>query len=972
MRDSVVSAGLALPRLDVGLTGAEVAARVSSGAVNVQPGGTSRTVVQIALANVLTRFNAILGGLLVVVLAVGDVRDALFGLVLIANSGVGIVQELRAKRALDRLALLGAPHVTVVRDSRHRQLQVDEVVRDDVVVLRSGDQIVVDGPVLQSAGLDVDESLLTGEPDPVPKGVGDDVLSGSFVASGTGMMLATGVGADSHAARLAAEAGRFTLARSELRSGIDQILRLVTWALIPTAGLLLYSQLRAHSSVPEALSSAVAGVVAMVPEGLVLLTSGAFAIGVVRLARRRTLVQQLPAVETLARVDVVCLDKTGTLTEGDLTVVAVERIGEAPDPASVLAAVAAADPDPNATLRAIRARFPAAPGWLVTSAVPFSSARKWAAVSFGEQGTWVIGAAEVVLSRAAHPAALSERVAELAASGHRVLLLAAAQAPAVDARMPEHLNAAALVVLSDRLRADAADTIRYFTEQGVAVKVISGDDPRTVAAVARQSAVPGADVGLDARTLSDAPAALTTALQQHSVFGRVTPQQKRQMVVALQGAGHVVAMTGDGVNDVLALKRADLGIAIGAGAPAARAVSELVLLDNSFASLPAVVAEGRRVIGNIERVAKLFVTKSVYSLLLALAVGVAGLPFPFLPRHLTLVGSLTVGVPGLVLALAPNQRRAAPAFTRRVLRAAGPAGALAAVATFGAYYLARLQFDVNLDEARTTATIVLVAVGLAILGWLVQPLDRGRRVLLAAMGAAFVLVLAVPGLRHFFALDPPPPLVVFACVGIVALSIWLLSNVPDALAWVRHRAPVGRRAVPPAAGPSAGTAPDPRSLNELLIGASDDVERRTSLRWDVRTAAVSERLERSAVVAVAALLNTRAGGVLLLGVDGGGRVSGLDGDYATLAPPTREGFRRHLRELLGGSLGPAAVSSVTVGFEDVDGRDLCVLAVTPSGEPVYVRDGRAVAFPVRVAGTTRRLPVDEAVRYARGRWGALP
>ena len=764
-----VSAAVTPPPSAGGLAAADVAARVSRGQVNVDAVAPSRTIGQIVAANVFTRFNAILGGLLVVVLATGDLRDALFGLVLVANSGVGIVQELRAKRALDQLALLRTPEVAALRDGSVTVIRVDEVVVDDVLLLRAGDQIVVDGNVVGADSLEVDESLLTGESDAVAKQLGDEVLSGSFVAAGTGGMRATRVGAQAYAAQLAKEAGAFRLAHSELRAGIDWILRLVTWALVPTAVLLLVSQLRAHAAVSHALSASIAGVVAMVPEGLVLLTSGAFALAVVRLARRQTLVQQLPAVETLARVDVVCVDKTGTLTEGVLSVETVESLTPDVDVEEVLNALATSDPDPNATMRAVAARYPHPVPWPAVRSVPFSSARKWSATVFADRGAWLLGAPEVLLGGRGGDGPVLDRVAELATAGRRVLLLARAAHLPPHAALPEDLQPCALVVLTDRLRTDAPDTVTYFAREGVTIKVISGDDPRTAAAVARQAGIAGAEAGLDARDLPESVEDLIAPVERNAVFGRVTPRQKRAMVTALQRNGHVVAMTGDGVNDVLALKNADIGIGMGSGSSASRAVADVVLLDGAFSSLPAVVAEGRRVIGNIERVAKLFVTKSVYSLLLALAIGVAGLPFPFLPRHLTLVGSLTIGIPGLILALAPNAQRASRGFTRRVLSSAIPAGVVAAAATFVAYYGARLQFDVNLDEARTTATLVLTGVGLAVLAWLVQPLTTGRRLLLAAMAGVFAIVLAAPGMRDFFALNVPPATVTAASVVLVAV-----------------------------------------------------------------------------------------------------------------------------------------------------------------------------------------------------------
>jgi cation-transporting P-type ATPase E len=752
-----------------GLTAAEVAERVARGLVNDVPGAPTRTVGQIVAANLLTRFNLLLGSLLAVILVVGPLQDALFGLVIVANTVVGIVQELRAKRTLDHLEVLNAPRARVVRDGRAAELAVGQVVMDDVLEAAAGDQVVVDGEVLEAAGLEVDESLLTGESEPVARGPGDRLLSGSFVAAGSGRYRATRVGREAYAAQLTEEARRFTLARSELRAGVDQILKYVTWALVPTAALLFVSQLRLEHGVRAGLRGAVAGTVAMVPEGLVLLTSVAFAVGVVRLGRRQVLVRELPAVETLARVDVICFDKTGTITAGDLAVQELDPAGgAAAEAAAALGALAAADPNPNATLRAIGQAFPAPDGWRPEAAVPFSSARKWSGAAFAGRGSFLLGAPEVLLGASGDGAALLRRAERLATEGRRVVLLAHADG-ALDGQAPPPAPVPrAMVVLGDRVRGDAAATVAWFAEEGVAVKVVSGDHPRTVGAIAGQVGIPGADRPVDARALPEGRDKLAELLEDRSVFGRVVPRQKSDMVEALGARGHVVAMTGDGVNDVLALKDADLGIAMGSGSAASRAVAELVLLDGRFATMPAVMAEGRRVIANIERVAKVFVTKTVYATVLALAVGMAGLAFPFLPRHLTLISSLTIGIPGFFLALEPNTRRATPGFVRRTLAFAAPAGLAAAACTLVAYQVADVA-DVPQDQARTTATLALAGLGLVVLGLAARPLSPLRRLLLVAMAAGFAVVLAVPWLREFFALDLPPAPVALAAAGLVAL-----------------------------------------------------------------------------------------------------------------------------------------------------------------------------------------------------------
>jgi cation-transporting P-type ATPase E len=773
-----------------GLSSAQVAERRSRGLTNAGGEHTSRSVAEILRANILTRFNLLLGVLLAVILAVGQPQDALFGIVLVANALIGIGQELRAKRTLDRLAVLSAPRVRVIRDGAPRDIAVEELVADDLVDLRAGDQLVADGVVRESAGLEADESLLTGESEPVDKRAGDRLLSGSFVAAGSGGYQATGVGTEAYARKLAAQARRFTVVRSELIAGINQILRYVTWAIPPVAALLIISQLHTHQTVSEGATSTVAALVGMVPQGLVLLTSVAFGVAAVTLARRQVLVQQLPAVEGLARVDVVCLDKTGTLTDGTVAFDGLIRLdGQAPAEAALGAL--ADDQDGNATLTAIGQAFPPPQGWVRQDTVPFSSARKWSATSFTGHGAWVLGAPEMVLPGS--QGGLLSQAADLAASGRRVLVLAHAPGPLTGQALPPGLRAVAFVSLAEQLRPDAPQTIAYFTAQGVALKVISGDSPHTVGAVAARAGVPGAEAPVDARDLPEDPGALAAVLEEHSVFGRVTPNQKESMVKALQARGHTVAMTGDGVNDVLALKLADIGVAMGTGAPATRAVAELVLLDNSFATLPGVVAEGRRVTANIERVANLFITKTVWATLLAVAAGVALMPYPFLPRHLTIIDTLAIGVPGFFLALAPNRRRYVPGFVGRVLRFAGPAGLIVAAATFSAYALARAR-GLPLAEQRTAATMVALILSLCVLALLAIPLNWWKTTLLVAALAAFVLLFPVPAVRTFYELELPRGAIgstlLIAALGVAALTtFWVLSR--------RQRAQVSRRSLAP-------------------------------------------------------------------------------------------------------------------------------------------------------------------------------
>ncbi|MCU1663435.1 MAG: ATPase, P-type (transporting), superfamily, subfamily [Pseudonocardia sp.] len=766
----------------VGLTADQVAARVADGRTNDVPARASRSVGEIVRANVLTRFNAIVGVLFAIILVIGPIQDGLFGFVIVINTLIGIVQELRAKRTLERLAIIGEARPRVRRDGAAVELSPSSVVLDDVIELGPGDKVVVDGVVLAADGLEVDESLLTGESDPVHKQVGDPVLSGSFVTVGTGAQQATKVGREAYAARLAEEASRFTRIDSELRSGINRILQIVTYLMVPAAALIIWSQFRtAGADVNDALRGMVAALVPMVPEGLVLLTSIAFAVGVVRLGRRQCLVQELPAIEGLARVDVVCADKTGTLTENGMRLAGVRPFGSQDDAAlrRSLGALAAADPRPNASLAAVAEGCPS-PGWTVSATAPFSSARKWSGASFDGAGNWVLGAPDVLLPEGSPERAEAERVG---AGGLRVLLLGRSGGSVDAETAPGIVEPGALVVLEQRVRPEAAATLAYFAAQNVQVKVISGDNARSVGAVAASLDLPHADAPVDARQLPDERAELADALERNTVFGRVTPAQKRDMVGALQSRGHTVAMTGDGVNDVLALKDADIGVAMGSGSPASRAVAQIVLLDNSFATLPHVVAEGRRVIGNIERVANLFLTKTIYSVLLAILIGAVGVPFPFLPRHLTLVGALTIGIPAFFLALAPNTERARTGFVRRVLRLSAPAGVITGLATVVIYLLARADATATAVQQSTAAVVTLYLITTWVLVVVARPFVWWKVVMIAGSLVAFSYALLLPTLfgREFWQLDPghgPTMLLalIVAVVGAVLVQLAARTN----------------------------------------------------------------------------------------------------------------------------------------------------------------------------------------------------
>ena len=743
------SVDMASDYLDRGLTSVEVAERQQRGQVNLVEKVTSRSLSQIIRANVFTRFNALLGALFVLVVFTGSYIDGLFGIALVLNSLLGIGQEWYAKRKLDSLAVMHAPTATVIRDGQRVTIDVGQVVLDDLVCLKPGDQIPADGPLLTTDNLEADESNLTGESDAVERVVGDEVFSGTAVVAGSGIFRAAVVGGDATANRLAREAKVFTRAYSEVQASTNRLLRWITWVVVAMFPVAIIAQWR---SLPDPSWAAVrenwrelvlrstGGLVALVPEGLVLLTTLAFLLAALQLTRQQALVQELPAVEGLARVDVICLDKTGTLTQGEIV---FDRCEPLPghDYAEALDALGALvhDPTPNATALAVAAQVPQSTRQVVQR-VPFSSARKYSAVLLDNGVAWVFGAPEVV---AGADEALRSQVAPLAATGVRVVVLAKADALQDWTR----ITPVALVQLKEAVRDDAAETLAYFASQDVAVKVISGDNPVTVAAVARRVGLAVDDASaVDARTLPDTAEELAEIVDGITVFGRVTPQKKRLLVQALQRRGHTVAMTGDGVNDVLALKDADIGIAMGNGAQATKAVAQIVLLDSRFSHMPKVLAEGRRLIGNVERVASLFVTKNVMAACLLITTAILGVGFPFLPRHMSLLSILTIGIPAAVLALGPNKRRYVPGFLARVLMLSIPAGVAAGTATFIAFTWG----DGTPDQRSTLALVVLFIANFWLLGVLARPYAWWKLATILLMVSVAFLAFALPIGREFF------------------------------------------------------------------------------------------------------------------------------------------------------------------------------------------------------------------------------
>jgi cation-transporting ATPase E len=773
-----------------GLSESAVAERLADGRSNAFVPASSRSIGSILRANLLTRFNAIIVVCFVVLLVIGHWQDALFGFTAVANAIIGSVQEFRAKRSLDRLALVNAPHARVVRGGTVQEIAVESVVLDDVLVLRTGDQVAADATVLESTGLQVDESMLTGESRAVEKTVDAQLLSGSIVIGGSGIASATHVGADSFSNRFAQEARTFSLVSSELRSSINRVLRWISWLVLPLAAVILNSQMFVAGGWAVAVSSGrwvqaavgtVAAVVAMVPLGLVLITSITFAVGALRLARAQVLMQELAAVEGLARVDLICLDKTGTLTLGDI--VFDETHPLALDAARGWQQVLAwygAQPDANATASCLAERYRPESELVPTGTIPFTSALKWSAVSFAAghgapEGSWVLGAPGIVFRAGAAPE-MAAKADELARSGLRTLVLAHTPAGADgslddDAVLASGLTAVALLTFREKVRPDARETLDYFRRQAVAVRILSGDNPETVAAIAREVGL-DAPTGYDARELPEDDAQLTRVLEQNLVFGRVTPEQKKRMVIALKSMGYTVAMTGDGVNDALAIKEADVGIAMNSGAAATKAVARMILLDGQFSRLPGVVAEGRQVIANVERVSMLFLTKTVYAIGLAIVFGVLVLEFPFLPRQLSVTDGLTIGLPAFFLALLPNASRYQPGFLRRSLSFAVPAGVVVTTALSISARVA-LAEGIGPEELRTSTTLVLTLVGIWVLVVLSRPLTAVKTAVIGLMMIGLITVYAIPVVRDFLQLVD---------VGITAAQLVLVTTVASVLA----------------------------------------------------------------------------------------------------------------------------------------------------------------------------------------------
>lgn len=742
-----------------GLSDEEVRERVAAGKVNGEQTVRTKSVAQILRSNILTFFNFVF--IVLAVLLAGFVPAGMDGIgnfgfliLIVFNTLVGIVQELRAKRTMDRLSLLSAPKAVVVREGETREIAIEDIVLDDIAELSSGRQVCADGIIVEGS-CEVNESLVTGEPDAIVKNVGDRVISGSFVVSGKAKCRVEHVGADNFVMKISSGAKYFKKPTSEIWRSLMLIVKVMSIVIVPVGIALFCSKyFRDTSALNDTVVTTIGSVIGMIPSGLVALASTVFCVSVIRLSRRKTLAQDLYCVETLARVDVLCLDKTGTITEGSMEVNGVEpREGLSEEEfKAVLKDTVAATGDENATALALRNYLDDIPSSRTAeNVVPFSSARKWSGARF-DGVSYALGAVEFTLGHG--EGGIFDTAAARAEEGYRVLALVSSKGDFIDQKLPDNVTFEGFVYLTDKIRAEAPDTLRFFREQGVDVKIISGDNPSTVRAVAKRAGLEKCDDIIDMSTLSTEEE-VWEAAEKYTVFGRVLPDQKLTLVKALKAAGHTVAMTGDGVNDVLALKEADCSVAMASGSDAAKNVSSLVLLDSNFASMPHIVAEGRRSINNLERSAALYIMKTVYNVLLALLFMMVNEPLPFEPRNLTLIGGVTIGMPSIVLALEPNNELVRGRFLTKVLCYAVPGGVIVLLGAAAVMVADRCFIDVSPDQIRTMYCIVTTFVGMIYLFRVALPPTWIHIVLCIVMAGIYVgcYVTEIPIIIDFFGVN---------------------------------------------------------------------------------------------------------------------------------------------------------------------------------------------------------------------------
>lgn len=737
-----------------GLNDEQVNIRIKEGKVNYVPKAPARTFGQILRANLFTSFNAINVVLAVIIILAGSPKNAIFVGVILVNTLIGVAQELRAKDILEKLSVISMAQAKVLRNGEINEIPIDNIVLDDVLYLETGMQVLADAEVIENNGLEVDESMLTGESDAIGKREGDALLSGSFIVAGECYARVNKVGKETYSSSLAEEAKQFKITNSELQSAINKIFKVLLWIIIPLTILLTVTQLRVPDATwQSAAIGTVSGIIGMIPEGLVLLTSATFIVSIIKLSKFDTLVQELCATEVLARVDVLCLDKTGTLTQGDLKLSEIKVIGDT-DKLEVdraLAALVHNLPSKNPTQKAILDKYKEYDQNLkCIDKIPFSSKRKWGGLTFeGDLGSWILGAPEVILGK--EYVFIKNIVEEEAKKGKRVLLLAKFHGEELSDSLLGKIESIALLLIEDIIREAAPDVLDYFNKQGVEVKIISGDSAVTVSEVARRAGVQSWNKYVDARELPEDDDEFKNLVKETTVFGRVTPHQKKKIVTALQEMDHTVAMTGDGVNDVLALKASDCGIAMANGSDATKAVAQLVLMKSDFSALPKVLEEGRKQINNLERVSELFLSKTIYSILLAFVCSVMFLPYPILPIQLSLVGSCAIGIPAFFLAMLPSTGGVKKGFLTRVITVSIPNGIILAGFTVGTFLIS-LALGVGMQQSRTLALLMFAGISMVILFRVAKPLTNFKAVLCLSMFGIMILAFITPIGRYIFSL----------------------------------------------------------------------------------------------------------------------------------------------------------------------------------------------------------------------------
>lgn len=651
-------------KIDIGLTKEEVEERIKENKVNYDTSLPTKSIKTIVRENIFTLFNLINILLGVAVFCVGSYKNLLFLIVIFCNTAISIIQEINSKRAVDKLSILAQAKVNCIRDGEKQEIGINSIVLDDLLMLETGNQIVADSIILEGE-VEVNESFITGESDVIYKRRGDTLLSGSFVVSGKCKAEVIHIGDENYTSKISSGAKYVKKVNSEIMKSLNGIIKIVSIAIVPIGILLFFNQLGlTENSFKNAVVNTVAAIIGMIPEGLVLLTSTVLAVSVIRLSKRKVLVQELYCIETLARVDTLCLDKTGTITEGTMEVNDIIEITKSKEELEeILSEISSASDDNNSTIEAIRAKYKNKQKWKVINKIPFSSQKKWSGVCFKDKGSYIIGAPEFVLREKYDE--YKERI-EKYSNDYRVIIVANSEGDFIEKELPDKLEVLGFVLISDVIRKEASKTLKYFKEQGVNIKIISGDNPITVSKIAKRAGVENSEKYINMQEIKTKEQ-LEKAAKEYTIFGRVTPVQKKELVQALKKEGHTVAMTGDGVNDVLALKEADCSIAMASGSDATRNVAELVLLDSNFASMPEIVLEGRRTINNIERSATLFLVKTIYASILAIIFLFVNMPYPFMPIQLTLISTVTIGIPSFVLALEPNKERIKGKFLRNVI-----------------------------------------------------------------------------------------------------------------------------------------------------------------------------------------------------------------------------------------------------------------------------------------------------------------